>query len=230
MARAWRRSRASLQRSGAFRSSWLTVSSAGEDVIAALHAGASSYLLKDATLDDLAGGIRQAARGDAVLSHEIAQTLVAHVRAGEREVTSDAGAGVPLTTRETEVLRLIVGGADNASIGRELSISPHTMEQLCLTTSSRSLTCTVGSKPPFARFARAWSRRLSTEGSMSASATIADLLGERARRRSTLIRHVYARADRRRELVGDDRVPRGRGARLQPGNGTHLRCARSTTW
>lgn len=111
----------------------LTASADDADVVTALLAGASSYLLKDAKLDDLTRGIRQAAIGDAVLSGEVASTLVARVRASgveqAREEPSKAATDTQLTARESEVLRLIVTGADNAAIGNELSISPHTVKQ-----------------------------------------------------------------------------------------------------
>jgi DNA-binding NarL/FixJ family response regulator len=111
----------------------LTASAEDADVVTALLAGASSYLLKDAKLDDLTRGIRQAAIGDVVLSGAVASTLVARVRAGgaeqAREEPSEAAIDTQLTARESEVLRLIVTGADNAAIGNELSISPHTVKQ-----------------------------------------------------------------------------------------------------
>ena len=128
----------------------LTVSAEDADVLAALAAGACGYLLKDTRADRLADGIRQAAEGHMVLSNGVARALRAYVRAGVEAESADAeaeaarleaelaGAGEDnraqepspaLTPREVEVLRLIVEGADNVAIGRELSISPHTVKQ-----------------------------------------------------------------------------------------------------
>ena len=110
----------------------LTVSAEEEDAIDALTAGACGYLLKDTHPAEVLSGIRLVAAGHAVIARPLAQLLAA--RAAESNTTAaQASAGTDdepaLTERELEVLRLIVAGADNATIGDELSISKHTVKQ-----------------------------------------------------------------------------------------------------
>jgi DNA-binding NarL/FixJ family response regulator len=105
----------------------LTISDQDEDVIDAIVAGACGYLLKDSSIQDLMQGIRAASVGEALISPHIAAKVLQRVRA--HGVPSDnAVAGPELSDRETEVLRLIANGKDNAEIAQELHISPKTVK------------------------------------------------------------------------------------------------------
>jgi len=92
-------------------------------VLAAIQAGALGYLLKDASPPELLQGIRDAARGTAALSPDIARLLVIEMgRHGPQETDS-----TELSAREIEVLKLIARGLSNESISGTLGISVRTV-------------------------------------------------------------------------------------------------------
>jgi DNA-binding NarL/FixJ family response regulator len=105
----------------------LTISDQDDDVIDAIVAGACGYLLKDSSIQDLMQGIRAASIGEALISPHIASKVLQRVRAFGVS-TDDAVAGPELSDRETEVLRLIANGKDNAEIAQDLHISPKTVK------------------------------------------------------------------------------------------------------
>jgi DNA-binding NarL/FixJ family response regulator len=103
----------------------LTTYETDADILRAVEAGASGYLLKDASRADLAGAIRAAARGETVLAPSVAGRLVNQVR---RPVAQT------LSAREVEVLALVAKGLTNAEIGRSLHITEATVKTHLLRT------------------------------------------------------------------------------------------------
>ncbi|MEV7794950.1 response regulator transcription factor [Streptomyces sp. NPDC087512] len=107
----------------------LTTFDLDEYVYEALRAGASGFLLKDASADQLAEAVRVVAAGDALLAPGITRRLITEFsrlsdrpRAPLKERVGD------LTERETEVLALIAQGLSNAEIAQRLVVAEQTVK------------------------------------------------------------------------------------------------------
>ncbi|WMY77203.1 response regulator transcription factor [Citricoccus sp. I39-566] len=106
----------------------LTTFDADEYVFAALQAGASGFLLKDATAEDLAGAVRVVAGGEALLAPSITQKLIADYVSRPAVRTPDITVLGPLTDRELDVMRLVATGRSNAELAAELFLSEQTIK------------------------------------------------------------------------------------------------------
>lgn len=105
----------------------LTIATDDARVVAAIRAGASGYLLKDAPMEEIAAGIRTAAAGQSAIAPRVAGALLECVRAAEAQPAQPA-ATPELSLREREVLSLVAAGCDNAEIARRLFLSPSTVK------------------------------------------------------------------------------------------------------
>jgi len=103
----------------------LAVAGAGDpaaDVLAAVHAGASGYLVAPDDAEALADAVRRAATGEAVFSPGLAEVVL------EEYGRPVDPAQVRLTPRESDVLRLVVDGLTARQIATRLVLSPRTVE------------------------------------------------------------------------------------------------------
>jgi len=97
----------------------LTTYDTDSDIARAVEAGATGYLLKDASRDELMKAIHLAARGETVLSPQVAARVLGKMRAPAEEA---------LSTREIEVLLEVADGFSNKEVGRSLHISEATVK------------------------------------------------------------------------------------------------------
>ncbi|GAA4873632.1 response regulator transcription factor [Kitasatospora terrestris] len=96
----------------------LTTYSTDADILAAVEAGATGYLLKDAPPEEVAAAVHAAARGETVLAPPVAARLLGRVRAGRPT----------LSPREAEILQLLAEGLANRQISKRLFISEATVK------------------------------------------------------------------------------------------------------
>jgi DNA-binding NarL/FixJ family response regulator len=107
----------------------LTTFGLDDYIIAALRAGASGFLLKDAPTAQVIDAVRAVAAGDAVLSPAVTRQLLDQVaRRLPAAVTQTPEALTQLTDREREVLRMLAAGLTNAEIAHALVLSEATVK------------------------------------------------------------------------------------------------------
>src|SRR5690606_35145819 len=97
----------------------LTTYDTDQEVVSAIEAGATGYLLKDTPRADLLAAVEATARGEAVLSSSVGARLMERVRNPERELLSE---------RELAVLRHVASGLTNREIAESLFVSEATVK------------------------------------------------------------------------------------------------------
>ena len=107
----------------------LTISDEESDLYQAIKAGASGYLLKEISIDEVASAVRAVHGGQSLISPSMASTLLDEFASmlkhtGEREQVP----APRLTEREMEVLRLVAKGLNNRDIAKQLYISENTVK------------------------------------------------------------------------------------------------------
>jgi DNA-binding NarL/FixJ family response regulator len=108
----------------------LTTFQANEQVVAALRAGASGFLVKDTPPTDIINAVRLVAAGDAIVSPSVTRTLLSHFGTTEASERRRAAALrlAALTDREQEVATAVGTGASNADIAASLFMSEATVK------------------------------------------------------------------------------------------------------
>lgn len=107
----------------------LTTFGLDEYVTEAIQAGASGFLLKDASADDLVEAVRAVAKGQAVLSPAVTRLVLDQAKGAVLPARKRAVPGIEdLTDRERHVLQLLATGMSNAEIAGELYLSEATVK------------------------------------------------------------------------------------------------------
>ena len=102
----------------------LTVSDSSADLVAAIEAGASGYLLKELAVDQLPEALRVVCNGGAVISPTMTARLLEHVRHGS---AGDQPRG-RLTAREREIVGHLVAGRSNREIAESVGVAENTVK------------------------------------------------------------------------------------------------------
>ena len=117
-----------VQASSRARILMLTTFNLDEYVYHALKAGASGFLLKHATRDQLTGGVRAVAAGETLLAPAITRRLIDDFCHGPAPGAATASVAGPLSERELEVVRLVAQGLSNAEVAARLYLSEATVK------------------------------------------------------------------------------------------------------
>jgi DNA-binding NarL/FixJ family response regulator len=104
----------------------LTMHADQEVLAAAIRAGASGYLVKDCSTEEIASAVRMAASGETALSPQLAASMLNEVRKLDQPATPEEDRVV--TKREEEVLQLIADGCSTTEVAEQLYISQKTVK------------------------------------------------------------------------------------------------------